>query len=154
MLKSKISLSIFTPSTSISMLIFKNQYWNTLYSLLSRALPISFDAKTTKIKIEPVHDKTYKMACAPSEDSDQPGHLPSLIRVFTVHHEESLGPYLPTECTTKTLIRLGECPGWSVFTGGTCPFVSFVMHWLNYLLNIDPDLTVDQGLHCHSSDSF
>ena len=25
------------------------------------------------------------MACAPSEDSDQPGHLPSLIRVFTVH---------------------------------------------------------------------
>ena len=26
---------------------------------------------------EPAHDKTYKMACAPSEDSDQPGHLPS-----------------------------------------------------------------------------
>ena len=24
------------------------------------------------------------MACAPSEDSDQPGHLPSLIRVFAV----------------------------------------------------------------------
>ena len=31
------------------------------------------------------HDKTNKMACAPSEDSDQPGHLPSLIRVFAVH---------------------------------------------------------------------
>ena len=28
------------------------------------------------------HDKTNKMACAPSEDSDQPGHPPSLIRVF------------------------------------------------------------------------
>ena len=27
-------------------------------------------------------DKTNKMACAPSEDSDQPGHPPSLIRVF------------------------------------------------------------------------
>ena len=26
----------------------------------------------------------HKMACAPSEDSDQPGHLPSLIRVFAV----------------------------------------------------------------------
>ena len=25
-----------------------------------------------------------KMTCAPSEDSDQPGHLPSLIRVFAV----------------------------------------------------------------------
>ena len=33
---------------------------------------------------EPPHDKTNKMACAPSEDSDQLGHLPSLIRVFAV----------------------------------------------------------------------
>ena len=32
---------------------------------------------------EPPHG-TNKMACAPSEDSDQPGHLPSLIRVFAV----------------------------------------------------------------------
>ena len=32
----------------------------------------------------PRHDKTNKMACTPTEDSDQPGHLPSLIRVFTV----------------------------------------------------------------------
>ena len=33
--------------------------------------------------IEPHRDKTNKMACAPSEDSDQPGHSPSLlIRVF------------------------------------------------------------------------
>ena len=31
------------------------------------------------IKIELHHDKTNKMACAPSEDSDQPGHLPLLI---------------------------------------------------------------------------
>ena len=35
--------------------------------------------------IEPPHDKTNKMACAPSEDSDQTGHPPSLIRVFAVH---------------------------------------------------------------------
>ena len=32
--------------------------------------------------IEPHLDKTDKMACVPSEDSDQPGHPPSLIRVF------------------------------------------------------------------------
>ena len=37
------------------------------------------------IKYEPVHDKTYKIECAPSEDSDQPGHQPSLIRVIAVH---------------------------------------------------------------------
>ena len=34
---------------------------------------------------EPPHDKAKKMACAPSEASDQPEHLPSLIRVFAVH---------------------------------------------------------------------
>ena len=33
---------------------------------------------------EPVHYKINKMTCAPSKDSDQPGHLPSLIRVFAV----------------------------------------------------------------------
>ena len=31
------------------------------------------------------HDKTNKMTCAPSEDSDQPRHPPSLTRVFAVH---------------------------------------------------------------------
>ena len=30
------------------------------------------------------HDKTNKMVCAPRKDSDQPGHAPSLIRVFVV----------------------------------------------------------------------
>ena len=34
---------------------------------------------------EPHHDKTNQMICAPSEDSDQPGHPPSLIRAFAVH---------------------------------------------------------------------
>ena len=38
------------------------------------------------------HVKSNKMACAPSEDSDQPGHPPSLIRVFAVHSMDSWGP--------------------------------------------------------------
>ena len=33
--------------------------------------------------------KTNKLACAPSEDSDQPGHPPSLIRVFAVRMKKS-----------------------------------------------------------------
>ena len=41
---------------------------------------------------EPAHDKTNKMACVPSEDSDQPGHPPCLIRVFTVRSMGSYGP--------------------------------------------------------------
>ena len=38
--------------------------------------------------IDPPTDKTNKMS-APSKDSDQPGHLPSLIRVFAVHSMRS-----------------------------------------------------------------
>ena len=37
------------------------------------------------ILYEPQQDKTNKMTCVPSKDSDQPGHPPSLIRVFAVH---------------------------------------------------------------------
>ena len=50
---------------------------------------------------KPAHDKTYKMACAPSEDSDQAGHPPSLIRVFatrmniTKTHLYSFDPLKP-----------------------------------------------------------
>ena len=40
--------------------------------------------------------------CAPSEDSDQPGHLPSLIRVFTVHSVGSLGTKL-SSCGQRRL---------------------------------------------------
>ena len=36
------------------------------------------------------------MTCAPSEDSDQPGHLPSVIRVFAVCSMGSQGPKVPS----------------------------------------------------------
>ena len=38
---------------------------------------------------EPPHDKTNKVACAPSEYSDQPGHPPSLISVFAVRMKKA-----------------------------------------------------------------
>ena len=38
---------------------------------------------------EPRHDKTNKMACAPSEDSDQPGHPACLIRVYAVRMKKA-----------------------------------------------------------------
>ena len=40
---------------------------------------------------EPRHDKTNKKSFSPSEDSDQPGHPPSLISL-RCPHEETFGP--------------------------------------------------------------
>ena len=60
--------------------------------------------------------------CA-SEDSDQPGHPPSLICVFAVRSVCSWGP---------KLYSCGQQRLWSdwVFAGRTCHFVGFVMRWL------------------------
>ena len=52
--------------------------------------------------------------CAPSEDSDQPGHPPSLIRVFAGRMKKA-----------KALIRLGGCPGWSEASLGAHSFCWF-----------------------------
>ena len=41
-----------------------------------------------------VKKKQQQNDCAPSEDSDQPGHPPSLIRVFAVRSMGSQGPKL------------------------------------------------------------
>ena len=63
------------------------------------------------------HDKTNKMACAPSEDSDQPEHPLSTWR--------KLGPSkLHIECTAKT-DQTGQCPGWSESSLGAQPFCWF-----------------------------
>ena len=65
------------------------------------------------------HEKHNKMACAPSEDSDQPGHPPSLIRVFTVRMKKVWVLSYPLSAQRK-LVRLGGCH-----------FVGCDMRWLN-----------------------
>ena len=61
------------------------------------------------------------MICSPSKDSDQPGHPPGLIRVFTVRSLGSYGPEL-SSYRQRGLIRLGGYPGWSESLLGHMPF--------------------------------
>ena len=70
------------------------------------------------MKIEPWHDKTNKMICAPSEDSDQPGHPLSLIRVSAVRLKQNWVLSYPLSAQRR-LIRLGGCPGGSESSLGT-----------------------------------
>ena len=58
-------------------------------------------------------DKTNQMTCAPNAGSDQPGHPPSLIRVFAGRSMGSYGPKLFFSFRQRKLNRLARCPGWS-----------------------------------------
>ena len=82
------------------------------------------------------HDKTNKMACAPSEDSDQPRHPPSLIRDFAVRRTfGSLATHWAHSEDSDQTIQLGRLI-W-VFAGGTGHFVGFVMLRLKYSCSIN-----------------
>ena len=71
-----LSVRVYKPAS-------ESRAWNPcLRDIISRNDTVP--SSNLKIKIKPPHDETNKMACAPSEDSDKPGHLPSLIRVFAV----------------------------------------------------------------------
>ena len=80
-------------------------------------------------KHEPPHDKTNKMAIAPSEDTNQPVHPPSLIwSVFAVRMKKHRVLSYPLSATAKTLIRLGGCLNWSESSLGT-KAISLVLSW-------------------------
>ena len=67
---------------------FKKVYMRRLFWLSK--YPVSLTRLGYMRKLyAPLHDKTNKVACAPSEDSDQPGHPPSLIRVFAVRMKKA-----------------------------------------------------------------
>ena len=60
------------------------------------------------------HGKTNKMVCAPSEDSDQPGHPPSLIKSLRCALIRKLRTQAFFMQTAKTLIRPGAQADWSL----------------------------------------
>ena len=70
--------------------------------------------------------QNQQCGCAPSEDSDQPGHSyqpghpPSLIRIFAVRMKKAwvLSYSLSAQ---RRLIRLGGCPGWFQSSLGAQP---------------------------------
>ena len=67
--------------------------------------------------------------CAPSEDSDQPGHPPSLIRVFAVRMKKTWVFSYPFSAQRRLWSDWADliCLRWA----HTC-FVGFVMSWLKW----------------------
>ena len=93
---------------------------------------VTSEDKSALSECEPPHDKTNKMAFAPSEDSDQPVHLLSLIRVFAVR---SMGSWEPNDSEdsdqTERMHRL-IC----VFAGRNGHLFCFVLRRLLYTLQL------------------
>ena len=81
------------------------------------------------ILFEPAYVRTINMTCAPSEDSDQPGHRPSLIRIFTVCMK-NLGSLATHWVHSKDSDRTGMFRLIWVFTRCTWHFLGFVVWWL------------------------
>ena len=72
--------------------------------------------------------QNQQMTYAPIEDSDQAGHLPSLIRVFSVRMR-NIGPFTTYWAHSEDWSD-GGCPGWSESSLGARHFVGFVVRQL------------------------
>ena len=84
-----------------------------------------------------MHQRSPISDCAPGEDSDQPGHPPSLIKVFAVRMKKAWVLSYPLSAQqrlirlggrpgwSERLIRLGGCPGWSESSLGAYPLCWF-----------------------------
>ena len=88
--------------------------WSSVTALFMIAIVLAqWPVKTQKWNV-PGHDKTCNKTCAISKDSDQTGHLGSLIRIFADLKclRQPLG--YTTMDTVETLVTLSGCIGWSL----------------------------------------
>ena len=83
---------------------------------------------------EPPHDKTNKMVCAPSEDSDQPGHPPSLIRVFAVRMKKAWVLSYPLSAQRRLWSDWADVQADLNLRWAHTHFVGFVTKRLKYVL--------------------
>ena len=81
-------------------------------------------------KFEPPHDKTSKMVYASSGASDQPGHLPSLIRVFVVRMKKPWVLSYPLRAQQRLWSDWADAQADLSLCWAICHFVGFVMRRL------------------------
>ena len=92
-----------------------------------------FMSSTFTLTYESCHDKTNKMACVPSEDSDQPGHPPSLIRVFTVHMKKAWVLSYPLSAQRRFWSDWADAQADLSVRWVHSHFPGFVMRWLIFI---------------------
>ena len=78
--------------------------------------------------------QTQQMAFAPSEDSDQPRHPPSLIRVFAVHMKKALVLSYPLSAQRRLWSDWADAQADLNLRWAHSHFIDFVMRRLIYVL--------------------
>ena len=121
------TLSFACPLKHFVQIPYEGQSWFVCY--------LSFDVGNGKYQqVWAASWQKQQNGCVPSEDSVQPGQLPSLIIVFIVHSMGSYGPKL-SSCWQQRLWS-----DWADVQGGLSlrwvhsHFVGFALRWLIYLL--------------------
>ena len=124
------------------------------------------------ISFEPEHGKTNKMTCAPSKDSDQPGHLLGLIWVFAGQTGDFVGfvmlwlisissvwlyislgeASLHVHCIFGSIVKCRLCTVYAIYSGlGTpshrvFPWSRYIIHGLAWYLHIQIKVIYNQSL--------
>ena len=115
----------------LSTLFYSCESW-TLTAELERRIQVP------EIRIEPRHVKSNKMS-APSEDSNQPGHPLSLIRVFAVRMKKAWVLIYPISAQRRLWLDWEDAQADPSLRWAHTHFVGFVISQLKYyrrLLNI------------------
>ena len=68
--------------------------------------------------------------CAPSEDSDQPGHSPSLFRVFAVRKKKAWVVSYPLSAQRRLWSDWADAQAYLSLRWAHTHFVGFIMSWL------------------------
>ena len=85
------------------------------------------------IKIWAASRQNQQNECAPSEDSDQPGHPPSLIRGFAVRTKKAWVLSYPLSAQRKLSLRWADAQADLSLRWAHSHFVGFVMSRLIYI---------------------
>ena len=101
---------------------------------------------------EPPHDKTNKMVCAPSEDSDQPGHPPSLTWVFPVCMKKAWVLSYSLSAQRRLWLDWTDAQADLSLRWAHSNFIGFVvrrLRWCQILSHVRPQMIVMIAEHNH-----
>ena len=80
--------------------------------------------------------QNQQCGCAPSEDSDQPGHSPRLIRVFAACMKKLWVPSYPLSAQRRLWSDWADAQADLSLRWAHTHFIGFVMLWLKYAVII------------------